>query len=199
MKKTIFILSAFLFTLSGAALGQDTYKLVEGTTCEVTGTSTLHDWTAKVSEVSGEISLGKDFTSKKGPSKGTAIQKASITFAVKSMDGGRGSTMNDKIYNAFDAENNPNITFVLGKASVAEVKADGEFVLDVTGDLSMAGNTQSISFQLTGTKTDDGKIRFTGEKKLDMTTFGMETPSAMFGQIVTGKDVTVKFNLLASK
>lgn len=171
------------------------YLISEGTVCGVTGTSTLHDWKASIGKVSGYISLEKTFTKKTVPAKGAEILSGNITFDVKSMDGGRGAVMNDKIYNAFDAEKNPNIIFTLSKAVVAEVNADGTFTLDVSGDLAMAGKTQKISFPLTGKKEADGKYHFTGEKSLDMTSFGMEPPSAMFGQIETGKDVTINFNL----
>ncbi|MEZ4775684.1 MAG: YceI family protein [Bacteroidia bacterium] len=171
------------------------YLIGEGTVCAVTGTSTLHDWKASVGKVSGYLSLDKAFTKKATPAKGAEILAGNITFEVKSMDGGRGSVMNDKIYNAFDAEKNPNIIFTLSKAVVTEVKPDGTFSLNASGSLVMAGQTQSMSLQLTGKKEADGKYHFTGEKTLDMTSFGMEPPSAMFGQIETGKDVTINFNL----
>ncbi|MEZ4830108.1 MAG: YceI family protein [Bacteroidia bacterium] len=161
----------------------------------VTGTSTLHDWKATVGKVSGHITLDKAFTKKASPAKGSTISEGTVSFEVKSMDGGRGAVMNDKIFNAFDAEKNPNIIFTLSKAVVSAVEADGTFTVDISGNLTMAGQTKPVTFPMKGKKEADGKYHFTGEKSVDMTAYGIEPPSAMFGQIETGKDVTIHFNL----
>ncbi|MDX2247748.1 MAG: YceI family protein [Bacteroidia bacterium] len=198
MKKLLFtgliIAMIGLFFIPARVFSQK-YILGQGSVCSVKGSSTLHDWNVTIGKVSGEITLDKSFTKKASPAKGAVIAAGNISFEVKSMDGGRGAVMNDKIYNAFQSEKNPNVVFTLVKATVTEVKTDGSFTLNATGNLTMAGNTQSISFPLTGKKGTDGRYNFTGEKSLDMTTYGMEPPSAMFGQIETGKDVTLIFNL----
>ena len=194
--KKLFLLMCFLpaFTLHA----QQVYKFGEGTTCVVKGTSTLHDWTATASEVSGMIELDKSFAKKGLPKEGATIEKASFSVVVKSLDGGRGATMNNKINDAFNADEHPNISFNLTKAEVTSVdKANQKFVLNLTGKLSMAGKTKEVNFPMTGTVANDGAYVFDGEKEIDMTTYGMETPSAMFGQIETGKDVNVILHLVA--
>jgi polyisoprenoid-binding protein YceI len=195
MRKLIFIVLFFaLYSLQA----QQVYTFTEGTTCVVDGTSNLRDWSAAAGEVSGKMELDKTFTKKGLPKVGATIEKARFSVVVKSLDGGRGTTMNDKIYNAFNDTENPDIVFELTKAEVTEVdKEKQRFSLNISGNLSMAGTTKSVTLPGIGKLVDDKAYSIQGEKKIDMTTYGIEPPSAMFGQIVVGKDVVVKFTLMA--
>ena len=40
-----------------------------------------------------------------------------------------------------------------------------------------------------------GKVQFTGSYTLKMTDFSVKPPTAMFGTIKTGDEITVKFNV----
>jgi hypothetical protein len=42
-------------------------------------------------------------------------------------------------------------------------------------------------------------MNFAGAYKLNMTEYEMEPPTAMFGQIVTGEEVEIKFDLTVNK
>ena len=198
MKKIL--TTSFLIVFAFAMMAQESYSFVDGTTCTIKGTSTIHDWTAKASELSGSMELDKSFTKKALPKVGATIESGSFKVAAKSIDGGKGSTMNDKIYAAFKHDQYPNITFKLSKAEVSSVnKSDQTFLMDVSGELSMAGTSKQVSFPMKGMKNDAGNYVLDGEKKIDMTAFNIEPPSAMFGQIETGKEITVVFHLIAKK
>jgi hypothetical protein len=41
----------------------------------------------------------------------------------------------------------------------------------------------------------DGTIQFEGSKTINMTEFGMVPPTAMFGSLKTGEEITVNFKV----
>ena len=44
----------------------------------------------------------------------------------------------------------------------------------------------------------DGHVRFTGQHPMLMSDFGMDPPSAMFGQLRTADEVVVHFDLVVA-
>jgi hypothetical protein len=195
MKNFIGILA--LSFLGGLSLqAQTSYTLASTSECTIEGTSTLHNWTAKVDDVNGFLVLGKEFSTEKGPKMGAEIEQASLTFKVKSIHSGQGEIMDNNIYDAFDEPNHPLISFALNFGSVRSVDKKGRFILFCKGQVSMAGLSQSINVELIGEKAEDGSYVFTGQHSLRMTDFGMDPPSAMYGSIETGNNVIIKFNLV---
>ena len=177
--------------------GQTSYSATDGSEFRVDGTSTLSDWTATTQQVEATVQLSEDFTSQAVPANGTTVEEVSIRIAVSSLDGGRGQTMNDKILNAFQASVNPDIVYELETATVTGPDPeDGQrFLMTSQGTLNMAGQSHPIEVPLTGKKQADGSYLFQGKVPVKMTDYGMEPPSAMFGQIVSGDKVVVGFDL----
>lgn len=150
----------------------------------VSGSSTLHDWKATVGTVTdypATLKVGKD-----------AVEGFAFKADVASMDGGRGSAMNNKIYKALKSETHPQITFEQKTAAAIKALPGGQFKLTSTGILSIGGVEKTVSVEVMGTKKD-GKLVFQGSKPLKLSEFEIEPPSAMFGQIQTHDDVTVHF------
>ena len=86
---------------------------------------------------------------------------------------------------------NPNVTAACGCGE--------SFSVDAAGKLTVAGVTKDVAFPVEGKLVSDGKMTFAGAYKLNMTEYDMEPPSAMFGQIVTGEEVEIKFELVVIK
>jgi hypothetical protein len=177
------------------------YTALKDSKVSVDGTSTLSDWSAKVGETEGNLVLQPDFL-KKTLRTGDGIVSVDLKFKVSTMDGGRGTTMNDKIYKALKETEHPYITFrnttPVKIVSVKDARA-GTFVIDARGDLSMGGVTKPVDIRLDAEKMPNGQLRFTGKKALAMTDFQIDPPSAMFGQIVTGDAITINFELVFDK
>jgi hypothetical protein len=195
---------AILFLIGVLALGapaQSSYRVGAGTKFFIDGTSTLHDWTAEVQQVEGELTLGKEFSQKKLPPPGSPIPQARIRCSVKSIVSGKGSVMDDRIYAAFDEPQHPHILFDLQEGKVLSItdEAKGIFRVSAAGMLSMAGQSRSIRLELEGRRMAPGIYSFSGRHSLRMTEFGMKPPTAMFGQIETGDEVTIRFTLTASQ
>lgn len=188
-KNIIILCFCFSFYL---AQGQEMLTFAEGSEVKVDGSSTVSDWSVPVKKLEGKMQMDEDFSGKKGDK----IHDILIVMDVKSMEG-RGPDMNEKIYKAFKAEEHPQIIFESSEAICSGANEKG-FTLSSKGTLKMAGQSKEVELTFEGTKSDKG-FAFTGNHKLDMTTFGMEPPTAFFGSLEVEKEVTVIFNILIDK
>lgn len=179
MKKAL-LFSLILFL--SVTLPAQKYVVSPASEVSVVGTSSLHDWESEVEDVKGSA----DFIIENG--KITAIPMMNITIKAESIESGK-SKMNSLTYEALKSEKFPNILFKLNE--VKEIK--GNKVI-VAGDLAIAGVKRSISVQ--GIVESEGNaFTITGAKKIDMTEYSIEPPTAMFGTIKVGKDVNILFTL----
>ena len=154
----------------------------------VTGGSTLHDWKAEA----GSFGMKPEHISLSPESK---IENLYFFVKVDSLDGGRGATMNKKIYKAFNSQTHPLIEFTQLSATTIQQKEGSENMeIIAQGKLKMAGVEKEVELQVMGEKEEDN-IVLKGSKDMKMSDFEIETPSALFGQIVCDDDITVVFEL----
>ena len=59
----------------------------------------------------------------------------------------------------------------------------------------LVGKKKPMDFTAT-TKDVDGSVQVTGSVSMKMSEFGIEPPTAMFGTLTTGDEVTIEFNFL---
>ncbi|MFK7924422.1 MAG: YceI family protein [Bacteroidia bacterium] len=192
MYKTLFI--CLSLCLGSIYANAQNYSLADGSSCTVSGTSNISDWTAIVNEVNLQLVLADNFFSRKGVKVDGRVTSASLKIPVKSIDGGKGETMNDNIFEAFDDEANPEIIFQLQNGRILSGNAES-FQLEISGILSMAGQQKEVKLLLTGSSNKAKQLTFVGKHTLKMTAFGMEPPTAMFGAIEAGDEVVIDFNL----
>lgn len=200
MRKTLSIFG-LLFYVVLSVEAQVEYKISSESTMTISGTSTIHDWTSKVNEINGTYVLKESIAEKKLPKSGSIVESVKIEIPVLSIESPRGATMDNKTYNALKSEEHPNIIFEVSQdqiKSITDPKAE-TFQLDVTGNLTIAGNTKEVSLTLDGQKVNENTLKFKGSIPIDMVTYNVEPPTAMFGQIKTGKDVTIDFELTLVK
>ncbi|XOV94047.1 MAG: YceI family protein [Bacteroidota bacterium] len=193
--KKLTLLSIILL-ISHLLIGQSIFTVDESSKVTIKGTSTLHDWTSETQTIQGTYSFIPEVVSKKFPTQGSIVNEAKLVIPVTSLKSERGDAMNNKTHNAFKFETNPEITFTVKSDQIKDVSKEGKFKLSLTGDLTMAGHTENITLELDGERLSNNQLKFNGSKTLNMTTYEMEPPSAMFGQIKTGDEVTIVFDLL---
>ncbi|MGB5274209.1 MAG: YceI family protein [Flavobacteriaceae bacterium] len=157
---------------------QNTYKLNDKSAMTISGSSTVHDWTVTANQMEGALEMNAN-----------AISKIGLTVPVDGIKSERGATMDKKMYAALKKDEYPSVHFQL-----QEIK--GTTIL--TGMLNIAGTEKSVQIVAEINPTSDA-ISIKGEKKLVLQDFGMEPPTAMFGQIVVGDEVTVQFDLVFTK
>lgn len=165
-------------TFGTVALCQETYMLSDQSTMIIDGTSTIHDWTVTANSLNGTIKA-----------EGSAPKEIKFDVDVESIKSERGPTMDNKLYAALKKEEHPKVTFKL-----TEVKDNSILV----GTLNIAGEEKPIEIPVAIDATSES-IKLSGEQKITLQDYGIEPPTAMFGQIIVGDDVIVKFDLVFVK
>ena len=188
----------FLFFLAANCYSQVEYKIDPSSVMTITGTSTIHDWTSKAKSINGKILLNKSVKDKNLPQKGIIVEILRLIIPVKNIESPHGVVMDDKTYEALKSDQYPIITFTLTDNKITQIvnKTAGKFKLAVSGDLTIAGFTKSITLIIDGERMNTTSLRFVGSFPLKMTEYYVTPPTAMFGQIVTGDQVTIDFNIL---
>lgn len=181
-RKIALMVAGFLLSTPAVVYCQKNYSL-KSHTISVDGTSTIHDWSSAVTkpEWTGQITTEGNAVK--------AFQNVTLTIPVTSIKSEKGGVMDDKTYEAFNHEKNPNITFKLTKATITgtTVKANGT--------LTMAGVTKTIVVTATTKVNADGSVHLSGSHKLNMKDYKMTPPKAVMGTIKVGEKVTLLFEL----
>ncbi|HAD15149.1 MAG TPA: YceI family protein [Saprospirales bacterium] len=182
----IYFAFLLLFTFS-FAFGQANYR-ISNYSLVINGTSNLHAWQSKANEVRGSGSIQADATGLK------SIQSLSVEIPVKSIKSAKGSIMDNKTYDALNANNHPNISYKLEKVTSLNSKNSG-FNLNASGYLTIAGSTKRMDLYVEGWIGGDGSITFKGAKKFKMSEFNIKPPTALMGTLTTGDEVEIVFQV----
>jgi polyisoprenoid-binding protein YceI len=180
----------FFLALIAFASQAQTSKL-KSFTFTVSGTSTLHEWKSNVTKVEWKGLASAD------AAKVLTLQNVDVTIPVKGIISEHGRMMDNKTYEAFNSDKNPNITFRM--KSFTQKVVNGDWLLAVEGNLTMNGVTNLIMLSITGKTLANGDLVFSGSRSLKMEDYKMEQPTAMMGTIKVGTEVTVKFDLTIAK
>lgn len=165
---------------------QSAYAL-KGDKVIIEGTSNIHDWECDVEQVSGQASLEMNNGTL------TGISALQANFEVKSIKSGK-SGMDSNTYKALKADRHPQIQYTLTRVQSITPKG-GAYTVKASGNLDIAGKTQPVTLAVTVRADEKGVLSISGEKTLNMTDYAIEPPTAMFGTIKTGEEVTLKFTV----
>ncbi|WP_373517812.1 YceI family protein [Pricia sp.] len=180
MKNTL--LTLFLMGLTVSSFSQETYKLSDTSVMTIDGSSSLHDWTVTANTMEGTVA-----------ENGESVTAVDFSVAVADILSDRAAAMDNKMHEALKKEEHPKVTF-----KVKDVNAAMGENQELKGKLNIAGVENDVSVPATITQKD-GKLHITGERKIALKDYNIEPPTAMFGSIVVGDDVTVKFDLVFTK
>lgn len=162
--------------------------VLKSTKSTISGTSTLHDWESAITLVTCKAT----FTVENNILK--KIGAAEVTIPVTAIKSDKGKMMDNKTYEAFLYEKNPNITFVLVTCNVTPLST-GKASFEATGYLEMAGTMKSVKLTGLTSMLPNGDVELIISKKLKLSDYNMKQPTAMMGTITVGDEVTVSFNL----
>ncbi len=188
MKKLIILLT---FISTAIFLQAQEYYQLSKCKTKITGTSTLHDWTADVEKTSGTANL--TFTNG-NLEKITALN---LNMDAKSIKSSKGKTMDEKMGKTLNTSKFPSITFNLTKV-VSLTNKGTSYTIVAQGLLTIAGTAKTVDLTATGT-TSGGNIVFKGSKKLKMTDFKVEPPVMFLGTLKTADEVTIDFDATFTK
>lgn len=191
MKRSISLLALALLVVGTTQVFADKYgdkahKMV------INGTSTLHDWEAPLNNMKARADFSVVGTEL------TGLTSFWVECDVMSIKSEKGESMDEKIYEALKSEENPKIVYNLSQVK-SLTKKGSDFVLETVGTLKVAGKTVTIDMTVTAKVNANGEVMFSAEKKLKMSQFDMDRPSAMLGVIKAGDDVTVSFDVTMKK
>ncbi|MES2764698.1 MAG: YceI family protein [Bacteroidota bacterium] len=185
-------IAIMMFTGISLVNAQQVYNLSSGSELKVSGTSSLHDWTMKSSKGSGKAT----FTVSVDGNEIQGISALQVVINVQTLKSGKGG-MDDKAYEALKAKNNKNITFTL--TEMKSLKQSGDAItFTAVGDLTVAGVKRPVTLTGKG-KAGAETFQFEGSTKVKMTDFKIEPPTAVFGTIKTGDEITLSFNATFKK
>ncbi len=189
MKRTALNLIIIILgvALSSPLLAQQTYQ-VKSHSIVVEGTSNLHDWTASAEQANGSFKVNVD------DGKIASINAVELKVDAKSLKSSKGNIMNSKIIDALKAKKNPYISFKSTGGTVSE--KSGAYKITASGVLTIAGTSQNVTVDALGKILPNGDIEFTGAKKLKMTDYNVDPPTAMLGTMTTGNEVTLTFKVV---
>jgi len=185
----VIILIAILLTLNLEHLVAQSIYEVKSHSLTVEGTSNLHDWTADVGDVRGVFNLKVD------NGKIMDIENLSVKIGSQSLKGSRGSVMDTKISEALNSKKHPEISFELRRVNSITENA-GVFRLNTTGVLKISGVSKNVNLTATGRIAKGGEIQFSRNTKLKMSDFSVKPPTAMFGALTTGDEITLNYKVV---
>ena len=186
VKMRIKFATILFFTLS-FAFGQGNYR-ASNFSLVIKGTSNLHDWQSTANEVRANGPLTTDASGLK------SIGALSVEIPVKSIKSTKGSIMDNKTYDALNANSSPNITYKFERVTGMNNRS-GAFDITATGYLTIAGVANKIDLIVQGKMGGDGSITFNGSKKIKMTDYKIKPPTALMGTMTTGDEVEIVFQV----
>ncbi|WP_286761014.1 YceI family protein [Salegentibacter sp. UBA1130] len=157
----------------------------------VEGTSNIHDWEMKATSKQG----GATITTEDG--KLTGISKLQVSIPAESLESGKGG-MDKNAYKALNTDKYKNIEFKLDEVKKIEANGSNSYKVNGLATLKISGVSKQVPVEFTA-KLNGNKLEINGEESLNMTNYKIDPPTAMFGTITTGEEVTIKFKSTFSK
>lgn len=163
-----------------------TYNLSNNSsTLKVDGTSNLHDWSITSNNQKGKM------TAEVNDGKVTKIQALEFSVATESLKSGK-SGMDKNTYKALKSDKHKQITFTMNNVKSLNCSSANSCKATVNGNLNIAGVSKpvDITFDI---KVSGSSITLNGNRKIKMTDYKVDPPTAMLGTITTGNEVNVIF------
>lgn len=189
MKRTIGIMVFVLALALPFAMNAQIVYEVKSHSLTIEGTSNLHDWTADVEDVKGTFNI------KVENGKIVDVPNLAIKVDATSLKGSRGNIMNSKINEALNSKKHPEITFRMNRVNSITENPDS-YRLSTSGILNVSGVNRNVTLNAVGRILPGGDIEFSGTTKLKMSDFNVSPPTAMFGALTTGDEITLNYKVV---
>jgi polyisoprenoid-binding protein YceI len=187
MKKCMPFLLPVLLLISAGEPVKNTYILTRDYTVTIDGTSNLRNWHEKVGEVTGDMTA---VINEDGSVELRALRISMKALSIKS-DMGRG--MDKKTYEALKASAYPEILFTLNAPLKLTQIRDCQTTIPVKGELALAGIRNPVIMQVKTFAISQGVLQFEGSQTIKMSDYGVKPPTALFGTMRSGPDITIHF------
>jgi hypothetical protein len=206
-------LLGLLIALTSSLHADDTIRFdaMPGSKMRIEGTSSIHDWQIESKLIGGFLEAGAGFPVEPGQAvkPGKVDAKVEVFVPVRSLkslekDGKPYSDSMDSVVREKMKE--PTVPRVLYRLTELTLKEspkapDTAYLFDSTGQLIVAGVTNTISMPITVTPLGDKKLKITGSTSVKMTQFGIQppAPAIALGMIKTGDEVKLIFEWMVGQ
>ncbi len=187
MKKCMVLLLPVSLLFSGGLPVQKTYILSKGYSVTIDGTSNLRKWQEKVGAVAGDIAAAVN-------EDGTVdLVSIRIRMEVLSIKSDMGRVMDNKTYESLKAAAYPEILFKMNAPLTLTQVRDCPTEIPVKGDLMLAGVSKPVIMLVKTFEISQGVLQFEGSQIIKMSDYGVKPPTALFGTMRAGPDITIRF------
>lgn len=188
MKKQYFIILTALVFAAQTGFAQEKFRMDErNSEITVEGTSSVHDWEMKATEMKASIQLK---ISENAIADIITVDFSMPTEKLKSEN----SIMDKKSWDALKSKKYNSIRFDLNR--VSGFSSNGKtFSGTASGSLFIAGKSQQVTIPFTGSVKTGNTITVAGHEKINMKDYNISPPTAMLGTLKTGEEVTVRFKM----
>lgn len=186
--KVPFIVIVALLLIVGTVCSQS--QIESNLELTIRGTSNIRDW--KATSNTGIVKLMVTFND----GEISQISDAQVVIPVASIESDKGNIMNGKMYKALNKDTFPTVNYTLYRVEKNDIK-NGQGELYTLGYLEIAGKKQLVDLVVHIEKVDAETSQIKLTKKLKMTDFDIELPTALFGLLKTDDEVTahLKFKI----
>lgn len=182
----IILVGLLFFTTSNFIAQESKINLAESK-LTVFGTSNLHDWDIVAKAMSGKANFNFESNVLKDiESLDFSVESEQLLSGKSGMDSNTFKALNSKKYKTI----NYKLTRIV---KITKVSAN-TYTIEAQGDLTIAGTTKNITQVFTAVVSGK-KVVLSGKTKITMTQYKITPPTALFGTIKTGPDVTVDFKV----
>lgn len=188
MKKQYLIILTALILAAQTGFAQEKFRMDErNSEITVEGTSSVHDWEMKATEMNASIQLKI--------SENTIADIINVDFSMPTEKlKSENTIMDKKSWDALKSKKYSSIRFDLNR--VAGFSSNGKtFSGTASGSLFIAGKSQQVTIPFTGSIKTGNTITVTGYEKINMKDYNISPPTAMLGTLKTGEEVTVRFKI----
>lgn len=196
MIATRLVTASLIAFIATTAAAQETARVAASPESKlwIEGTSNLHGWSCKTTEVEAAIDVERAAAGQLHASLPAALKRVEVKVPVKSLKCGHGA-MDNNLYKALNADATPSVTYILGAFDVIAGEATDSFTLKTVGTLNVSGRENRVTMDIVATRMPDGTVKATGTVPIKMTDYGITPPTAIFGRLKTGNEVKVNFEL----
>ena len=186
--KRFFLSIVALFLTSFMLSAQTVMQPQNPTSIVIKGTSTLHDWEMKGTQIFGSLNV----TNEGGTVK--KINSASIRIPIATLKSDK-TTLDNKAYEALNKDKFPNITFETTDITMAPSGKAEVWICKSNGTITVNGTPKKKTITGSLKKLADGRFQVMLSVYVTMTEFGVKPPVMFLGSIKTADAVNINFEL----
>jgi len=183
---------------SGAQSIGGNINIKKGAEVWIEGSASIANYTCKAEELSGAGEIENTRNPASNVQRAHGDVHIAVELPVKTLNCGK-RAMNKDMYEALKADKFPSIKYQLLDATLADTQdadtSEAWMNIRTRGIMEIAGVQDTLTIYVKGRVLDNRRFHVKGSKPLNMDTFDIKPPTAMFGLIKASKELTVHFDV----